>query len=198
MLLVLISLCPFLFLSTRLTFNPHYFLLPSFLHQHILFTKLSVHQGLYKVSTPHASLLPPVPGCLLMGACPRKLSVPRSCTPPPSRPGCSTWRGCPLLHCQWSAIPSPAFCLGLTHLLPFVLTWTIWRGEGWILGVLEESDGLPVLWKSSQHTAGKSYTPQNWQTGADSAACFLSVTPFPVKDASKGYIFTLCCFFPLH
>lgn len=40
-----------LFLSTRLTFNPHSFLLPSFLHQHILFTEVSIYQGLWKVDT---------------------------------------------------------------------------------------------------------------------------------------------------
>lgn len=51
MLLVLISLFPF-FLATRLIFNPHSFLLPSFLHQHILFTEASIYQGCARLTPP--------------------------------------------------------------------------------------------------------------------------------------------------
>lgn len=172
-----------LFLSTRLTFNPHFFLLPSLLHQHILFTKTSIYQGLGKADTTHGPFLPPVPGLLLMGACSRKLSVPGSCSPPPCRQAAAQGEMEGLNAPSFIAsdqpyLSFPSLVLGLTHLLPFVLTWTLW-GEHLILGILEESDSFPVLWKSSCemfHSSGE-LTNRSW----------FSIF-FSVKDASKGIL----------
>ena len=101
MLFVLISLWPFLSLSPQLIFNSHLFLLPSFLlfsaPAHTLsgcssmpcslpFTKVSLQWELWKVNTTHACVSALVSSCLLLGACTGVLPVPRSCSPPPSRP----------------------------------------------------------------------------------------------------------------
>lgn len=116
-----------LFLSTRLTSNPLSFLLPSFLHQHVLFTKASIYQGLCKVDTTHASFclrcqavsswVPALGSCQSLG--PAVLLL-------PDQEAQGETEG---LHASLPMIghtfPFPALCEGLTHLLPFVLTWTV-------------------------------------------------------------------------
>lgn len=78
-----------------------------------------------------------------------KLSVPRSCTPPLSRPGCSTWRGCPLppalpviTHTFPNLLLGPdspaAFCVNLNSLMGRRLDLGRPRREWWFPCAVEK------------------------------------------------------------
>lgn len=159
MLLVLISLFPF-FLSTRLTSNPHSFFLPSFLWQHILFTKASIYQGC-------ARLTPPMPHFCLqcqdvsswmsaLGNCPSLgpavLLLPDQAVAQGEMERLHTLS---FISRDQLCFSFPSLVQGPDSLAAFCVNLNSWWEEHLILGILEESSIFPVLWKSSQDTAGK-------------------------------------------
>lgn len=192
LLLVLISLFPFI-LSTRLIFNPHSFLLPSFLRQHILFTEASIYQGCARLTPPMppfclqcqavSSWMPALGSCQSLG--PAVLLLPEQAVAQGEMERLHTpsfiARDQPYLSFP-SLVQRPdspaAFCVNLNSLV----------GRTFDLGHPGREQQFPwAVEEQSGHSWEMLAPEENWQTRADSAACLLSFTPFPLKDVSLPF-----------